>query len=98
MKRALALDPADRFDNAREMARELGQVLKMHQSTEDLYDRLAWGVLASRADLGHRTQDPDLEDSVIELESGLVELHLENEDKDVLARFKKWIPSFLRKE
>jgi serine/threonine-protein kinase len=98
VRRALALDPADRFEDAREMARELGEVLKIHQSSEDLYDRLAWGVLAARAELGHRTQDPELEDSVIELESGLVELHLENEDKDVLARFKKWMPTFLRKE
>ena len=95
--RALALDPNDRYEDTREMARHLGEVLKGHQAQEDLYDRLAFGVLAARAELGigQRTQDPETEDSIPELQSGLVELLTEDENKP--AGIARWIP-FLRKQ
>lgn len=95
--RALALDPADRFADANEMAHALGEILKGHRGPEDLYGVLARTVAEARADLGigERTQDPHLEDSVPELESGLVELMIDDERPP--KGFARWIPSFLRK-
>jgi eukaryotic-like serine/threonine-protein kinase len=93
--RALALDPAKRYASAREMALHLGEVLKTHRTSEDLYDMIAGTVRAARTDLGigRRTQDPETE-SPISDHSGMVELLVEQGDKP--AGFRKWIPSFLR--
>lgn len=93
--RALSLDPAQRFSSTREMARQLGEVLKGHRSAEDLYAALARTVHAARLGLniGERTQDPDVEDLLSEDLSGLVELHVEQEPPKGWGR---WIPSFLR--
>ena len=93
--RALSLDPDDRFADTREMAQRLGEVLKGHRTGEDLYAALAASVEATRVGLGldERTQDPHVEDSIPELQSGLVEL-LEDGPP---SGFAKWIPSFLRK-
>ncbi|MFW5925775.1 MAG: serine/threonine-protein kinase [Myxococcota bacterium] len=94
--RALSLDPGDRYPDARDMARQLGNVLKRDKTKVDLYDALAETVRAARADLGigHRTQDPDSDSVVSEEHSGLVELLAEQEDKPTGLR--RWIPSFLR--
>lgn len=94
--RALSLDPEARFADTREMAQQLGEVLKGHRTGEDLYAAIAATVEATRQGLGigERTQDPNVEDSIPELQSGLVELL----DEDVPKGFAKWIPSFLRKD
>jgi eukaryotic-like serine/threonine-protein kinase len=93
--RAMALDPADRFASTAEMAMHLGEVLKTHRTTQDLYDAIGRTVRSAREDLniGRRTQDPETE-SPISDHSGLVELLVEEGDKP--AGFRKWIPSFLR--
>jgi eukaryotic-like serine/threonine-protein kinase len=76
IERALALDPSRRFATAREMAKQLGDVLKASISGEDLYATLARTVARARTDLelGYRTQDASHEQPVVELESSLVEL------------------------
>lgn len=93
--RALALDPEERFSGTREMARQLGEVLKGYRSAEDLYAALARQVHAARLGLGigERTQDPNVEDAMSEDLSGMVELHVEEEPPKGWGR---WIPSFLR--
>ncbi len=93
---ALAVDPADRFADTRDMARCLGDVLKGHRVDEDLYALIARTVQSARTELGigERTQDPALEGSIPEEQSGLVELLVEDEDKP--TGFRRWIPKFLR--
>jgi eukaryotic-like serine/threonine-protein kinase len=93
--RALSLDPSERFDNTAEMALHLGEVLKSHKTSQDLYAAIGQTVRSARADLGigRRTQDPDTE-SPISDQSGLIELLVEEGDKP--SGFRKWIPSFLR--
>ncbi len=93
--RALSLDPADRFRDTREMAQQLGEVLKDHRTDEDLYAALARTVTQVRAGLGigERTQDPKVDDDFSEDLSGMIELHVE---EDAPEGFAKWIPSFLR--
>ena len=80
---ALALDPADRFSSAREMARRLGDVLKVATSGQDLYAALASEVRAGCAalGLGHRTQGQRYETPVPEQSSALIELT----DEDLAA-------------
>jgi eukaryotic-like serine/threonine-protein kinase len=56
--RALALDPAERFPSVRDMANQLGQVLRTVEHRVDLYSLLADTVRDARAalQLGRRTQ------------------------------------------
>ncbi len=95
--KALSVDPANRFSSTREMARELSNVLKQRRTNEDLYAAIARLVVATRAglDIGERTQDPNLDDTVDDKHSGLVELLVNGDDPP--KGFAKWLPSFLRK-
>lgn len=74
--RALSRAPEDRFPTTRDMAKQLGDVLKASTGPVDLYEVLARTVQQARADLGigHKTQGPTAEAPIPELESGLVEL------------------------
>ncbi len=74
--RALAIDPADRFASARDMAYHLGAVLKTAISDDDLYATLAREVREGREalELGHRTQGQSYETPVPEDSSALIEL------------------------
>jgi eukaryotic-like serine/threonine-protein kinase len=94
--RALSLDPSDRFHDTGEMAWSLGEVLKGHEATEDLYAVLSREVLAARTKLGmgERTQDHAAESAISELNSGLVELLVDEDDRP--SGFRKWIPAFIR--
>lgn len=96
--RSLSLDQNKRFSTIREMACGLGEILKSHRTTEDLYELLANAVEETRANLniGHRTQDPLLEISVPFLNSGLVEL-MEEKEEDTQQGLRRWLPSFFRK-
>jgi eukaryotic-like serine/threonine-protein kinase len=89
--RALALEPSDRFASARDMAKQLGDVLKASTSAEDLYASLARTVSDARADLamGSRTQREATESPIPELDSGLVELEVE---EDLVTGLKRFIP------
>jgi serine/threonine-protein kinase len=91
--RALARDPARRFPSTREMAKRLGDVLKVSTAREDLYESLARTVKQARSDLGigGRTQGPLSESPLEEVDSGVVEL-LDEEQRNGLRRF---FPSFL---
>ncbi len=94
--KALSLDPADRFRDTRQMAHALGNILKTHRSSQDLYATLAETVLAIREHLGigDRTQDPLADDDVSESHSGMVRL-LE-QDPVRSKGLSRWIPAFLR--
>jgi serine/threonine-protein kinase len=74
--RALSLDEADRFPSTRDMAKQLGDVLKVSVSKEDLYATLARAVAQTRGELGmgHRTEGATADDAISEVESGLIEL------------------------
>src|SRR5262249_36416813 len=58
--RAMALDPKKRYRDCRQMAQQLGVVLREHKNKEDLYALLAEDVRAARAagKMGDKTQDP----------------------------------------
>ena len=75
IERALSLDVYKRFASVREMAKQLGDVLKTSIAREDLYATLARSVAKAREDLamGHRTQ-ATVDTTIPEVESGLVEL------------------------
>jgi serine/threonine-protein kinase len=77
--RALQLDPTKRFPSTRDMAKGLGDVLKGSTSKEDLYATLARWVAKARDDLGmgHKTGGSVL--AIPEVESGLVELLVEDD-------------------
>jgi serine/threonine-protein kinase len=94
--RALARDPQRRFGDCREMARQLGGVLREHKRKEDLYALLGETVVAARArgHMGAKTQDPATETPSGERRSGLVELLVQEKDRP--TGFRRWIPSFLR--
>lgn len=94
--KALALDPKKRFSDCREMAQQLGGVLKEHRTKEDLYEVLGATVRSARAEIGigHKTQDPAVETPIEGRRSGLVELLVDDVDRP--TGFRKWIPSFLR--
>jgi len=74
--RALSLAVEDRFPSTREMAKQLGDVLKGSLGKEDLYATIAQTVARARRDLamGNRTEMPPDLDAPQEAESGLVEL------------------------
>ena len=74
--RALSLDEADRFASTRDMAKALGDVLKVSVSKEDLYATLARSVAQTRKELamGHRTEGAGGNDAISEVESALIEL------------------------
>jgi serine/threonine-protein kinase len=76
VERALSLEPEKRFFSTRDMAKQLGDVLKSSTPREDLYATLARSVAKVRDDMrmGHRTQAAATEASIPEVESGLVEL------------------------
>jgi eukaryotic-like serine/threonine-protein kinase len=76
VERALSLEPEKRFFSTRDMAKQLGDVLKSSTPREDLYATLARSVAKVREDMrmGHRTQGARAETSIPEVESGLVEL------------------------
>jgi len=94
--RALALDPEKRFASTREMAQQLGTVLRENRMNEDLYALLARTVAAARTDIGMglKTQDPSVETPIPDDHSGLVELLVQDGNRP--TGFRKWIPSFLR--
>jgi eukaryotic-like serine/threonine-protein kinase len=92
--RALALDPEKRFPDCREMARQLGGVLKEHRTKEDLYTLIAETVHAARLGIGQKTQDPAVETPIPNSHSGLVELPTFVNGR--LTGIRKWIPAFLR--
>lgn len=94
--KALALDPGQRFENAREMANELGNTLRQRRGKEDLYAAIATTVEATRdgLDIGQRTQDRNFDQPVDTL-SSVVELL--SQGNAAPAGFTKWLPSFLRK-
>jgi len=74
IERALALPTEERFPSTREMAKQLGDVLKSSVSSTDLYETLAQMVADARRELGrsHRTQGPTTRPSAADIESGLV--------------------------
>src|SRR5204863_10194634 len=76
VERALQLDPQRRFFSTRDMAKQLGDVLKSSTPREDLYATLARSVAKVREDMamGHRTTAARAETAIPEVESGLVEL------------------------
>src|SRR5262249_29435092 len=94
--RALSLDPKKRFEDCRDMAQQLGVVLKEHRQKEDLYELLADAVKAAReaANMGETTQDPAVASPIKKRHSGLVKLLVGEHDRP--AGFRKWIPEFLR--
>lgn len=85
VERALSREIGQRFPSTREMAKQLGDVLKASIAREDLYATLARTVARARAELGmgHRTQaSTTAETPIPEIESGLVELLPEEDDGD----------------
>jgi eukaryotic-like serine/threonine-protein kinase len=72
--RALSREIEDRFPSTREMAKQLGDVLKRSVSKEDLYATLARSVADARLD-----RKPEEAETISEIESSLVELVLEEE-------------------
>lgn len=67
--RALAADPGSRYGSTREMARELGAVLKTHKERRDLHVALGRAVQEARANmgLGRRTGEASTTTPVAEL-------------------------------
>jgi serine/threonine-protein kinase len=88
IERALSREPEDRYPSTRDMAKELGDVLKASTASEDLYATLARTVTDARdvLGIGKRTQGASTETPIPELESELVELVVENDERTGLRR------------
>jgi serine/threonine-protein kinase len=72
--RALSAKVQDRYPSAREMARQLGMVLKQHKARRDLHVMLGREVAEARANLhiGRKTHDPGDETPVQDVDSALM--------------------------
>lgn len=96
IEKSLQLKPKNRFSSAREMALELGNVLKTSNETRnDFYQLLAQTVLEARAKLrmGRRTQAPFMEGRLPTEES---EIGIKVKGKAVTRQFLERITSFMR--
>ncbi len=95
--RALALNSADRFACARDMAMHLGEALKSSRPSEDPYDSIARTVSEARTGLGigRRTQDPAEESPIDDELSGMVELLEEDPEAENATGIRSWVPSLL---
>jgi eukaryotic-like serine/threonine-protein kinase len=63
--RALSTDPAQRFESTREMATQLGEVLRANRQTKDLHDALGQSVKQARE--GLKAREPSAHTPVADL-------------------------------
>jgi len=90
--RALSPHEEDRYSSVREMARQLGIVLKSGRARRDLHELMAREVVDARAHLaiGRRTHDPADNTPVADVESAL--MPVEGDKRGLLH----WLPFFGR--